>query len=103
MPSPVTDQTHWCHSTPGLRWARQPRKGLPRGKDSVDLIGHIASGLYGGSFDRRGASFKARYRPGSFYRANHIPNQRNIIWRLRPNRTSAKNWSPAATGQPPST
>ena len=31
MPLRVTDQTHWCPSTPGLRWARQ---------DSIDLIGH---------------------------------------------------------------
>jgi hypothetical protein len=30
MPSRVTDQTPWCLSTPGLRWA---------GEDSVDLIG----------------------------------------------------------------
>ena len=31
MPLRVTDQIHWCPSTPGRRWARQ---------DSADLIGH---------------------------------------------------------------
>ena len=46
MPLRVTDQTHWCHSTPGRRWARQ---------DSGDLIGHARQrSLRRDHSDRRG-------------------------------------------------
>jgi hypothetical protein len=78
MPSRVTDPTQWCLSTAGLRWARNPRKGLPRGKDSVDLIG---------SSGRRPSLAVLRHNLGM-----------KKIWSLRPQGTSAKNWSPDLIG-----
>ena len=92
MPSRVTDQTPWCHSTPGLRWARS---------DSVDLIG---------SFGRRPSTVRDRRGrerdgsatgPGSFSRPldglRHNFRTKKI-WSLRPQGTSAKNWSPDLIG-----
>ena len=92
MPSRVTDQTPWCLSTAGLRWARN---------DSVDLIG---------SFGRRPAPVRDRRGreregsatgPGSFswLAAESRHNFRTKkIWSLRPQGTSAKNWSPDLIG-----
>ena len=84
MPLRVTDQTHWCPSTAGLRWARQ---------DSVDLIGHIASGLSRGVSERRGASKKARSRPGSFYPAI-ITNKRKYTLATPPQPHGRKKLEP---------
>ena len=101
MPSRVTDQTHWCLSTPGLRWVRQPRKGLPRGKDSVDLIGSFGR-RPSPVRDRRGRELDGSATgPGSFswpmdgLRHNFRTKK---IWSIRPRGTSAKNWSPDSIG-----
>ena len=79
MPLRVTDQTHWCLSPLGLRWARAPRKGLPRGKDSVDLIGNSGQ------------------RPSLAAASGHNFRTKKIR-SLRPQGTSAKNWSPDLIG-----
>ena len=92
MPSRVTDQTHWCLSTPGLRWARN---------DSVDLIGN--SGQRPTPVrDRRGRELEGSATgPGSFswpmdgLRHNFRTKK---IWSIRPRGTSAKNWSPGLIG-----
>ena len=101
MPSRVTDQTHWCLSTAGLCWARQPRKGLPRGVDSVDLMGN--SGQRPAPVrDRRGREREGSATgPGSFSwpaaaSGHHFRTKK--IRSLRPQGTSAKNWSPDLIG-----
>jgi len=94
MPLRVTDQIHWCLSTPGLRWARQPRKGLPRGKDSADLIGSSRQRPTLRGFRPPGA--RAGWlgnRPRLVYLANDITSERKRFWSIRPQGTSAKNWS----------
>ena len=92
MPARVTDQTHWCHSTTGLRWARN---------DSVDLIGN--SGWRPSTVrDRRGRERDGSATgPGSFSwlaaaSRHHLGMKK--IWSLRPRGTSAKNWSPDLIG-----
>jgi hypothetical protein len=49
------------------------------GQDFTDLIGHIASGLYCGVFDRRGRELLARSRPRLVLSCEHITNKRNYI------------------------
>jgi hypothetical protein len=91
MPRRVTDQTPWCLSTPGLCWAHP---------DSVDLIGNSGwrpSPVPG----RRGRELNGSTNaPGSFNRPER--HRHNLgtksIWSLRPQGTSAKNWSPGLTG-----
>jgi hypothetical protein len=92
MPARVTDQTPWCHSTPGLRWARN---------DSVDLIG--SSGRRPSlAVGRRGRERNSSaIAPGLF--SWLTPGSRHNlgtkrIWSLRPRGTSAKNWSPDLIG-----
>ena len=92
MPSRVTDQTQWCLSTPGLRWARQ---------DFVDLIG--SSGWRPSTVrDRRGRERDGSATgPGSFSwlaAASRHNLGTKKIWSLRPQGTSAKNWSPDLIG-----
>ena len=101
MPSRVTDPTQWCLSTAGLRWARNPRKGLPRGKDSVDLIG--SSGRRPSlAVGRRGRERNSSaIAPGSFSLPTAVLRHNlgmKKIWSLRPQGTSAKNWSPDLIG-----
>jgi hypothetical protein len=89
MPTPVADQTHWCREhrrlalgAAGLRridWARRPA-ATPR---EVRPPGARALGL-GPPPPARSIS-----RPTSLWN-----ERRQTIWRLRPRRTSAKNWSP---------
>ena len=98
MPLRVTDQIHWCLSTPGLRWAREPRKGLPRGKDSADLIGSSRRRPTLRGFRPPGA--RAGWlgnRPRLVYLANHITSERKDFGvsapRACPQKTGA--WSSA--------
>jgi hypothetical protein len=92
MPSRVTDPTQWCLSTAGLRWARQ---------DSVDLIGN--SGPRPSPVrDRRGRELEGSATgPGSFSwpaaASGHNLGTKKIR-SLRPQGTSAKNWSPDLIG-----
>jgi hypothetical protein len=92
MPARVTDQTQWCLSTPGLRWA---------GEDSVDLIGNSGQ-RPSPACDRRGRELEGSATgPGSFSwlaaESRHNLGM-NRIWSLRPQGTSAKNWSPDLIG-----
>ena len=92
MPSRVTDQTQWCLSTPGLRWARS---------DSMDLIGN--SGRRPSPVrDRRGRERDGSATgPGSFsWPMDGLRHNLGMktIWSLRPQGTSAKNWSPDLIG-----
>ena len=92
MPSRVTDQTHWCLSTPGLRWARN---------DSVDLIG--SSGWRPSLVsDRRGRERNSSAIAPGWFNWLTPGSRHNLgmkkIWSLRPQGTSAKNWSPGLTG-----
>ena len=92
MPSRVTDQTPWCLSTPGLRWARN---------DSVDLIGSFGR-RPSPVRDRRGRELDGSATgPGSFSwlaAASRHNLGTKKIWSLRPQGTSAKNWSPDLIG-----
>ena len=92
MPSRVTDQTPWCHSTPGLRWARS---------DSVDLIGSFGR-RPSPVRDRRGRELDGSATgPGSFnWPMDGLRHNLGMkkIWSLRPQGTSAKNWSPDLIG-----
>jgi hypothetical protein len=97
MPLRVADQTPWRHECHRLRWARPPRKGFPRGKDSADLIGNSGR-RPSPARDRRGRERTGSMPgPGSFSWPPEGPRHHlgmKSIWSLRPRGTSAKNWSP---------
>ena len=81
----------------GLRWA---------GQDSVDLIGNSGRRPWP-AVGRRGRELIGSASPPAGLtgrRQANITSERILIWSLRPQRTSAKNWSPTfsveRSGQP---
>lgn len=77
----LPDPIRWCLCTAGLRWTHP---------DSVAVIGPGRPGSFtaGGRPPGPRANRLANG-PGSFYLAIHTLR----LWRFRPTRTSAKNWS----------
>jgi hypothetical protein len=88
-----------CPSTPGLRWARQPRNRQGRAIRGFDWELRLAAITRPRPPGARALGLGPA--PGSFNRPagrHDIASERIMIWSLRPQGTSAKNWSPDPLG-----